>query len=268
MSIPTADPAHTAEALRRAGAEVAAMIRPPADLSKKCPKSPWTVGDNATHLAVANQAFAGLARGVPFPHGDGTPQGLAAANERLLANHPDWDADRAADAIEGGARDMADTLSAAEDPSKIVDTPMGQMSLDTVDSYMLTHTVMHGLAISRALGRPNPMRREYLPSMLPFLSYAMEKTLDKKKVGNLTACYLMHFTGGPKLALMFDDGELVTASEPTRRVDCHVLAEPVAFFDVVMGLKSQYAAIAQGKLFTWGRKPWLALRLVSFFDVP
>lgn len=268
MTDVAAEPTRTAGALRQVASELAAMLRPPADMSKMCPKSQWTVGENATHLAVANQSFAGLAKGQPFVHGDGTPQSLAAANEELLRRHPDRDGDLAADAILGGANELADLLAEERNSSKQVDTPMGTMSLRILDSYVLTHMLMHGSLMAKALGRPNPMRRDYLPLMLPFFAYAMPKTLDSTKAKNLTACYQMHFMGGGKLALMFDEGELVTAAEPSRKVDCHVLADPVAFLSVVMGTKSQYAAIAQGKLFTWGRKPWLALRLVGFFDVP
>ncbi|MEX2587483.1 MAG: maleylpyruvate isomerase N-terminal domain-containing protein [Actinomycetota bacterium] len=262
-----ADPAHTAEALLRVGSELADMVRAPADMSTSCPGSQWSVGENATHLAVANQSFARLAKGEPFIHGDGTPESLAVANEQLLQRHPERDGDAAADAILTGARDLAETL-AAEDPTQAVATPMGTMSLRILDSYVLTHMLMHGVLMAEALGRPNPMRREYLPLMLPFFAYAMPKTLDRTQSNGLTACYQMHFMGGGRLALMFDNGELVAAAEPTRRVDCHVLADPVAFLSVVMGQKSQYAAIAQGKLLTWGRKPWLALRLVGFFNVP
>jgi hypothetical protein len=37
---------------------------------------------------------------------------------------------------------------------------------------------------------------------------------------------------------------------------------------VAMGITSQWTGIAKGKLLTWGRKSWLALRFVGFFDVP
>ncbi|MCA1696534.1 MAG: hypothetical protein LC749_18430 [Actinobacteria bacterium] len=46
--------------------------------------------------------------------------------------------------------------------------------------------------------------------------------------------------------------------EPSsRRVDCHISADPVAFLLVVWNRQSQWTAIAKGKLMAWGRKPWL-----------
>jgi hypothetical protein len=46
------------------------------------------------------------------------------------------------------------------------------------------------------------------------------------------------------------------------------VADPAAFLLVGSGLRSQWGQIARGKLLTWGRKPWLALRFVSLFSPP
>lgn len=61
---------------------------------------------------------------------------------------------------------------------------------------------------------------------------------------------------------------MTTGSVPSRRVDCHISADPVAFFLLGSGLASQWPLIARGKLMTWGRKPWLALKLASLFVSP
>lgn len=263
----TADAVQTREAIVDVASQLAAMIRPPADMSERIPKADWSVGEAAAHLAYANRVFADLARGKTVVHGDGTPESLAAANADALARFPERSGDRSANQIQDAARELAELLEAGDEAMEI-DTPMGRMQLPILGSYVLAHMVMHGVAIAKALGQANPMRRSHLQLMLPFFAYAMPKVLDQNNVGNLNACYLMHFRGGPDLALMFDDGELTVASAPTRRVDCHVLADPVAFVLVVTRLQSQYTAIAKGQLLTWGRKPWLALRLVGFFNVP
>ena len=68
--------------------------------------------------------------------------------------------------------------------------------------------------------------------------------------------------------MIFDKGALSIDTEPPRRVDCHISAEPVALFLVALGLKKQWGPIATGKLMTWGTKPWLALQFVGFFATP
>ena len=89
-----------------------------------------------------------------------------------------------------------------------------------------------------------------------------------EKTKNLTASFLLHLRGGPKVAVIFDKGVLRLDAKPPRRVDCHIFAEPVALFLVAMGLKKQWGPIATGKLMTWGTKPWLALQFVGFFATP
>ena len=71
-----------------------------------------------------------------------------------------------------------------------------------------------------------------------------------------------------QVAVTFDKGLLRLDTKPPRRVDCHIVADPVALFLVAMGLKKQWGPIATGKLMTWGTKPWLALQFVGFFATP
>ena len=104
--------------------------------------------------------------------------------------------------------------------------------------------------------------------MMPFLAVAMQSFVRRDKTKDLTASFLLHVRGGPKVAVIFDKGALSIDTEPPRRVDCHISAEPVALFLVALGLKKQWGPIATGKLMTWGTKPWLALQFVGFFATP
>ncbi|MGH3946139.1 MAG: hypothetical protein ACRDSI_14000, partial [Pseudonocardiaceae bacterium] len=51
--------------------------------------------------------------------------------------------------------------------------------------------------------------------------------------------------------------ELRVEEPSSRRVDCHISADPVAMLMVFWSRQSQWTAIAKGKLMAWGRKPWL-----------
>jgi len=52
------------------------------------------------------------------------------------------------------------------------------------------------------------------------------------------------------------------------RVDCHILASPVALLLVLYGRISQWGPIAKGQLFTWGRRPWRAPGFKNLFLNP
>jgi hypothetical protein len=53
-----------------------------------------------------------------------------------------------------------------------------------------------------------------------------------------------------------------------QRVDCHILADPVALLLLGYGRISQWQAIGRAKMITWGTKPWMAFRFTSFFSNP
>lgn len=247
--------------------EVAGLLRPLGDgTGVRIPRSEWTVGEAGAHLAWANQLFGQLASGAAVTHGDGTPHGLAAANAHALQRLPERNGDRLAALIGDGARTFLQAAAAA--PDRFVESPVGRMTLDTMASYMLVHTIMHGWPIARALRRRFRVTREHIELGLAFITHVMPWMLDSEAVAGFTACYDVRFRGGSRMAFMFDDGQLTIAPEPTRRADCHLSADPVAFFLVGTGLKSQWGQIARGRLMTWGTKPWLALRFVGFFSPP
>jgi uncharacterized damage-inducible protein DinB len=267
MGVLAVDRAGTSEALLDVTEKLADMIRPLPDTAIPIPGAKWTVGETASHVAMAAQLFADLASGVPRVHGDRTREGLAAANAELLARDPERRGDRLADAMVSKTQVFLDLVE-GQPASQPVLAPAGKMDMETLVSYALTHTLIHACAIAQALRRPLPVTRAHVRLMMPFLAVGMENFVRKDKTKNLTASILLHLRGGPQIAVTFDKGALRLDTKPPRRVDCHILAEPVALFLVAMGMKKQWGPIATGKLMTWGPKPWLALRFVSFFATP
>jgi uncharacterized protein (TIGR03083 family) len=262
-----ADRTKMREAVQAIAEQVAGLIRPLGDSTAvRIPGSEWTVGEAASHLAWAQQLFSQIAGGAVVHHGDGTPQGLAQANAHALDQLPERNGERLADLIVDGTRTFL--ALAATAPGRVVESPVGRMDLDNCTSYMLIHLVMHGWSIADALHKRFAVDASHVEMGLPFLVQVIPWMLRPDAVEGFTACYDVRFRGGSRLAFMFDDGKLTIAPRPTRRADCNLSADPVAFLLVGMGLKSQWGQIARGRLMTWGRKPWLALRFVGFFSQP
>ena len=267
MGVLAVDRAGTREALLEVTEKLADMIRPLPDTAIPIPGADWTVGETANHVAMAGQLFVDLANGIPRVHGDMTKEGMAAANAGWLARDPERRADRLADAIVSKTQAFLDLVEGRPATQPVL-TPAGKMDMETLVSYALTHTLMHACAIAPALRKPLPVTRAHVNLMMPFLTVGMENFVLKEKTKNLTACFLLHLRGGPQVAVTFDTGVLRLDTKPPRRVDCHIVADPVALFLVAMGLKKQWGPIATGKLMTWGTKPWLALQFVGFFATP
>jgi hypothetical protein len=267
MAVVVANRTRLLDAVQAVAETVAGMLRPLASTDVPIARSEWTVGETAAHLAFAQQTFGRIAGGAAVAHGDGTPAGLAEANARVLDQFPERDGARLADLIVEGTHAYVQAVESAP-AGLMVPTPMGVMDIDTCTSYMLTHLMMHGWPIARALRRRSPFGAGDVELALAFVTHVMPAIVDERSACGFTACYEVRFRHGPRLAFMFDEGRLTIAPAATRSVDCHVSADPVAFLLVGAGLVGQWGQIARGRLATWGRKPWLALRFAGLFHPP
>ncbi|EXU64958.1 sterol-binding protein [Streptomyces sp. PRh5] len=272
-------PAGLDEAIRATAADIAATLRGASDTLAPVPGSRWTVGEAAAHLAQANELMAHLADGRERGYGDGTPQGLAEANQRALAAFAERRAEplaamivEQADAfLESAARPAANAANAA--PTSYAShgelvTPMGPMSLEVLGSYLLTHMLGHGYDLARALDRPHMLNRARVELTLPFLITAMPRVLDTTAAAGLTARYAIRLRGGACFGATFTDGAVTVTPRPPSRPDCTILTEPVAFLLMALGRLGPWSAVARGRVLTWGRKPWLAPRFPALFSPP
>lgn len=261
------DRTQTREAVLGAAERVADMIRPLADTGVAIPREKWTVGEAASHVANAIELFVDLASGAERTHGAKTRDSLAAANAAWLAGDPERGGAALADRIVDAARRLVDSV-AGRPPTQLVRSPAGEMTLDQLTSYLLSHTLAHGVSISRALHKPTPVRKQDPYLMLPFFEVAMANFVDQKRTKNHRATYVLHVRGGPELVVRLENGTATVLDRRPQRVDCHISGDPMSLFLVGLGLKSQWGPIATFKLTTWGRKPWLALRFVGHFEKP
>ncbi|MDX3227651.1 maleylpyruvate isomerase family mycothiol-dependent enzyme [Streptomyces sp. ME19-01-6] len=259
-------PTGLAEAIRATAGDISVLLRGAADTGVPVPRSRWSLGEVAAHLAQANELMADVAAGKARPYGDGTPGGLAEANEVALAAF----AERGAVPLAAMIVEQADAfLDAAARPAPHGEllTPMGPMSMDVLGSYLLTHMLGHGYDLARALGRPHMVSRARAELSLPFLMVAMDRVVSPAAAGH-TARYTVRLGGGACFGAAFTDGAVAVGPRPPGRPDCTILMEPVAFLLVALGRLGPWGALARGRVLAWGRKPWLAPRFATLFTPP
>lgn len=263
------------DALRATAEDIATVLRGAADTSVPVPRSEWTVGEAAAHLAQANELMAYIAAGRERRYGDGTPQSLAAANERALAEFGERAAGplaelivRHTDAYLTAFEQCATDSTGAGETAGTVVTPLGPMSREVLGSYLLTHMLGHGYDLARALGRPHMIDRTRVELSLPFLITAMPRVADATTTARLTAGYAIRLWGGARFGVTFTDGAVTVTPRPPARPDCTILIEPVTFLLMALGRIGPNGAMARGRVFARGRKPWLALRFPGLFKAP
>lgn len=260
-------PEGLAEAIRGTATDIAGVLREAADTGLPVPRSTWTVGEAAAHLAQANELMAAIAAGHPRTHGDGTPQSLAAANEAALAAFEERSARPLAEMI----TDQADAfLTAIEEraPEEVLDTPLGPMGPAVLGSYLLTHMLGHGYDLALALGRPHMIDRARVELTLPFMITAMPRVVEPTAVDGLTARFAVRLWGGARFGVTVADNAVRATAEPPARPDCTILTEPVAFLLLGLGRTDPWGVIATGRALSWGRKPWLGPRFPRLFTAP
>ncbi|MET8586045.1 maleylpyruvate isomerase family mycothiol-dependent enzyme [Streptomyces collinus] len=259
------------QAIRGTAGDIAALLRGARDTAVPVPGSEWTVGEAAAHLALANELMADLAGGKERPYGDGTPQSLAGANERSLADFTERRAEPLATMITEQAEAFLDVMArpAAEGVEGGTPTsPLGPMGRDVLASYLLTHMLGHGYDLARALGRPHMIDRARVGLCMPFMRAVMPRVADASATAGLTARYTIRLRGGETFGVSLADGTVRVTAGPPDGSDCTILIEPTAFLLVALGRRDPWGAIARGQIVAWGRRPWLAPRFPTLFKAP
>lgn len=267
MTATVTDRRQTQELARTMAGRVAGLVRPLEDTSTRVPKSLWTVGEHAAHLAYTKDLMARMLAGEPLTFGDGTREGFARANMESLAGFPERNGAVLAGMIESSVEAFCRT-AAGLPAGALVNSPVGRIPVDTFTSYVLAHLMMHGEAMARALRKPRVMDRPSVLAAMPFFFLSMERFVDLNAAKGLTASFALHVRGGPRIYVKFNNGNPTFSPTPLGRVDCHVSAEPVALARVGVRLIEQWGPIATFRMTTWGTKPWLAFRFAGLFLPP
>ncbi|MYS14386.1 maleylpyruvate isomerase family mycothiol-dependent enzyme [Streptomyces sp. SID4982] len=253
------------QAIRETAHAIAALLDGATDTAVPVPGLEWTLGETAAHLALANGLMADLAAGRERPYGDGTPDSLADANARSLAEFSERGAGPlAAMIVEQAEAFLAASDGADSDRTRL--TPLGPMGLDVLASYLLTHMLGHGWDLARGVGRPHMIDRTRVALCLPFLKTAMPRVAVAP--AGLTARYTLRVRGGETFGVTFADGTVEVLPGPPERSDCTILTEPVTFLLIALGRLGPWQAMARGGVLAWGRKPWLAPRFPTLFRAP
>ncbi|MFF3404940.1 maleylpyruvate isomerase family mycothiol-dependent enzyme [Streptomyces sp. NPDC002742] len=254
-------------AIHETAEEIAALLRTDADMERRIPGAEWSVGEAAAHLALANGLMAELAAGHARPYGDGTPQSLAEANERSLAEFGERRAEPLAAMIVNHADACVRALDEGAAEGTVV-TPLGSMSPQELGSYLLTHMLGHGYDLARALGRAHMLDRARVRLTLPFMLTAMPRVTDPLRTAGMNARYDIRLWGGGRFGVTLADGVLTVAPQPPARPDCTISIEPVTFLLMALGRQGQVGPIVRGRILVRGRKPWLAPRFPGLFTAP
>lgn len=240
--------------------------------------SEWTVGETAAHLIITLRGFTGSVTGddegwrawearIPDVR---TPQRLAVMNRLMIAAEPGRTPMVAARAITDAVEAFL-TATAGLPPAQPVATPWyglhRTLTVAEATSLLLGEQVVHGRDVAMTAHRKWPIDRRDALLVFDAVQELLPMMADPAAIGDVTAAFEVHLGRSARFVLRFADGA-VTVEPGGQRVDCHVVADPVQMLLLGYGRTTQWRVIGRGKLFTWGRRPWLAFRLPGFFSHP
>jgi hypothetical protein len=276
------------DALRDEVQRVTALLR-----SVRRPDAPsvgeWSLGDVAMHLSQAWIVVPGLARrdlsevhelmpdvnDRPGPSLLSDVWELGGVTALGVRSDPERDLGVLADRIEERAAAffaLASGASALDRRPWLVEGI--EVRLPTLTYHLLNETIVHGYDIAHADGRRWPIDRSHAASVIDGFLIPIIQRLDRRAMvdqdaaAGLRATYELHVRGGASHVWAFDDGALTIEAPSSRRIDCHLSADPADLLLVAWARKSQWSAIGRGKLVAWGRKPWLGPRFRGLMRNP
>jgi uncharacterized protein (TIGR03083 family) len=232
----------------------------------------WRVGEVACHLSHVFRVDTDALAGRPVPVTELRPDAVAAMNEAQLAADPQRDPAALAERIETLLGEFLEVSRApAADPVTWLDDV--RIPASVAACHLLVEVLVHGWDIATTGGRaweiaPHHAALALMGAGGPILNAAGPQAfVNRKRAQGFRARFDIRLRGQGRVSFDFDDGFRVGG--PTRGpVDASVSAEPSAALLLMLGRVSVARLALQGKVFAWGRRPWLLRRALAVITPP
>jgi len=274
------------KALQHASERAAGLIRDSAPLDGPVPGLEWTKAQLVGHLCAICEAFAATLRGEDLvasfgqefvgSYGSGPTlrEAVAEVNAKVVryASFPTPAA--AADALNSSAATLLDAFNAHPDLSALRPAPWYgpevAVPAGSLVALAVSELLIHGYDLARAVGadmRPSATTGASATAVAAaVMSEMLPRVLDEHSAKGFTGSYEIRVRGGERFVLRIADGRAWSEPAPGHNVDCVLTFS--AYHALLMGYDRLpvWRAIAAGKAWSFGRRPWLGLRFNNLFQ--
>jgi uncharacterized protein (TIGR03083 family) len=267
MSIPVLDRHELLHEISDVAERLIAMVEAAPDSSVSVPASPeWSVVEAFAHVATVAPRYA------QGPVGAGewaeSADELPDLNARQITSLPSLDVAAVAGELRVSLKELEDVIgSFGEEQPEFRFHGGAPVGADAALGILLGEFVVHGRDIAEALGQPWPIESRHVELILRGVGRILPGWLAPQAEGH-TGRYEVRVRGQGTHRFAFAEGRLTMNPDGPFRPDVTISADPASLLLVVYKRRSQWPAIATGRLFAWGRKPWRAFGFAALFHQP
>lgn len=266
--------ARNLRALELGAQRAADLLRSIPDVNVRIPNSEWTISEAAAHIITSVRTYGSWATGAASPEQLGLSQKqinteIARVNDARIATIDRSDGkilgDQLLEVVTNFVRDAA-PLSGDRPFEWYDQIPMDMQSMTCIE---LAEVLVHTWDIAKATGKPWPIDAKDAEQMMLGALALTPHYVNKETTKGVKASFDIRVRGGARIGIRLDGGVATIQIPPDGdRYDCIISAEPVALLLVSYGRIGLAAPVLTGKLFAYGRKPWLGLKFNSYFLKP
>ena len=232
----------------------------------------WTLAETAVHVWKAFDYYGACLRGeVPIAPTRGPDESFTAfvarENRAQIDAEPERDPRKIAAAMRSSFDGFVQVVREVG-PAGTATFAAGYTE-DTTTSVctLIGELIVHGYDIARTTGVPWKVDPAAAVLAVYSTTAALPLALDEVAAAREHIHVRIRLRHGSPFSIRIRNGR-VWSEVTDERPDVHLSADPIAYLMVGYGRTNLLSQLLRGKLFAWGRKPWLLLRLPKLFLSP
>jgi len=233
----------------------------------------WDAGQLAAHLTHVFEIDRDLLHEVPSPLADLAD--LGELTQQKVRDEEVGDPLVLADRVDAAAAEFLAAAAGLDGTVPRMWVGGVKVTASALACHLVSESMVHGLDLSRAVGRRWPIEAEHARLAFEGFICPMYRSLgrpafavNQERAAGVRAVYDIRMRGGCRVFFVFADGGVTIEDPSDRPVDCHLWADPRAIMLLAWHRTPLAVPVLKGQVLPWGRRPWLAFRLPCLLKLP
>ncbi len=237
-----------------------------ADPLARPPGHDWTVQQIVAHVLTLAYRYQRFSQGLDYRHAGSAP-GIAALNrselEAAMAPVPDL-----ADRLQALTPQLDAFFDAnSDDRQTIPFHGFGFMSTNTAQTNWLGELLLHGQDVAQAVKAPWDISERDMVLVLRGVRELVAGYLRPGVAADVDACVAFQLPGARPYLIHIHDGTAeMRERRPDDRPDAVLRLPASTLVQLLYQRIGQLAALRRGLRLVGGRRPWVALKLMTYFE--